>query len=86
MGPKISSQPYQNNLAVMDQADYSAQFLDIVDKLWMDLDGKMDMREMLQAVAEFDRNRFYKPWLRAVLCVGCSLLQLLTSEGLCLAT
>lgn len=44
----------------MHPANYSAQFLDIGDKLCVDLDGEVDMGEMLQAIADFDRKLFYR--------------------------
>ena len=57
-----------NGPSKMDPADNGKQLLDIENKLWGDLDGMMDIREMLQAIAEFDTDLFSKPWLRAVPC------------------
>ena len=52
----------------MDPADYSQKLLDIEEKLWGDLDVKIDIREILQIIAEFNRTMFDKSWLWAVPC------------------
>ena len=50
----------------MDPADFSKQLMVIEEKLWGNLDTKTNVKEMLQVLAEFNRDIFDRPWLWAV--------------------
>ena len=60
----------------MDRAHYSKQFLNVEVKLWDVLDGKVDMGEKLKAIVDFDRELFFRPWLKAIPCATHFILEL----------
>ena len=50
----------------MDSADFSKQLMVIEEKLWGNLDTKTNVKEMLQVLAEFNRDIFDRPWLWSI--------------------